>query len=117
VVSVGANFSLANPFLGAVKMSRQKQLKPKYKRTSKHNKVRKYLNMDAMLSAITQGFTSIPDPRRGRVEIPLHDALMSGFAMFSLKDPSLLAFDERRCNDGNLKSIYGRKTIRQSLYS
>ena len=24
------------------------------------------------------------------------DALMSGFAMFSLKDPSLLAFDQRR---------------------
>jgi hypothetical protein len=30
---------------------------------------------------------------------------MSGFALFSLKDPSLLAFDERR-NDENLKSIY-----------
>jgi len=31
---------------------------------------------------------------------------MSGFAMFSLKDPSLLAFDERRVTDSNLKSIY-----------
>ncbi len=34
------------------------------------------------------------------------DALMSGFAMFSLKDPSLLAFDERRGIDENLRSIY-----------
>jgi hypothetical protein len=105
-VSVGANFSLANLFSGAVKMSRQKHLKPKYKRPSK-TKVRKYLNMDAMLSALSQGFSSLPDPRRGRVEISLPDTLMSGFAMFSLKDPSLLAFDERRSNDGNLARIFG----------
>ena len=38
----------------------------------------------------------LPDPRSGEVEIPLDDALMSAFAMFSLKDPSLLAFDHRR---------------------
>ncbi len=31
---------------------------------------------------------------------------MSGFAMFSLKDLSLLAFDERRGVDQNLKDIY-----------
>jgi len=31
---------------------------------------------------------------------------MSAFAVFSLKDPSLLAFDQRR-NDENLKSVYG----------
>jgi hypothetical protein len=34
------------------------------------------------------------------------DALMSAFAMFSLKDPSLLAFDARR-NDENTKSLFG----------
>jgi len=32
---------------------------------------------------------------------------MSGFAMFSLKDPSLSAFDERRGVDLNLNTIYG----------
>jgi hypothetical protein len=33
---------------------------------------------------------------------------MSAFAMFSLKDPSLLAFEERRRQlEGNLESIYG----------
>jgi len=32
---------------------------------------------------------------------------MSGFAMFSVKDPSLLAYDERRRTDSNLRSIYG----------
>jgi len=39
------------------------------------------------------------------------DVLMSAFAMFSLKDPSLLAFDKRRCNDHNLKSIYNIQNI------
>jgi hypothetical protein len=32
--------------------------------------------------------------------------LMSGFAMFSLKDSSLLEFDKRRAKDSNLQSIY-----------
>jgi YD repeat-containing protein len=42
----------------------------------------------------------------GASEIPLVDCLMSGYAMFSLKDPSLLAFDRRRTvEDHNLKTI------------
>jgi hypothetical protein len=36
----------------------------------------------------------------------LTDALMSAFAMFSLKDPSLLAFDGRR-NDDNMRNLLG----------
>ena len=83
-----------------------KQLKPKFKVPSKL-KVRKHLKMDAMLSALYQGFSALPDHRRGKVEIPLSDALMAGLAMFLLKDPSLLAFDERRRNDGNPGRIYG----------
>ena len=51
-------------------------------------------------------FARVPDPRRPGSPIPLSDALMSAFAMFSLKDPSLLAFDERR-SDGNLKRLFG----------
>jgi hypothetical protein len=31
---------------------------------------------------------------------------MSAFAMFSLKSPSLLAFDEER-NEGNVQRVYG----------
>lgn len=40
------------------------------------------------------------------VEIPLGDALMAGLALFSLKDPSLLAFDSRREKPENLQRIY-----------
>ena len=37
--------------------------------------------------------------------MPFTDALMSAFAMFSLKSPSLLAFDKHRA-DGNLGTVY-----------
>ena len=47
----------------------------------------------------------IEDQRPMNVSIPLVDALMSGLAMFALKDPSLLAFDKRRATDGNLHQI------------
>jgi len=58
------------------------------------------------------GFAKITDHRPGKVAHTLADALMSGFAMFSLKDPSLLAFDERRyAGPHNLKTIYGIGTI------
>ena len=48
----------------------------------------------------------VPDYRHDGITISLPDALMSAFAMFSLKDPSLLAFDERR-HDRNLHNLYG----------
>jgi hypothetical protein len=38
------------------------------------------------------------------------DALMSAFAMFSLKAPSLLAFDKERA-EGNLHTIYGIERV------
>jgi hypothetical protein len=57
------------------------------------------------------GFAQVKDQRVGVVKIALADALMAGFALFSLKDPSLLAFDQRRAKDGNLKRIYGMAEI------
>src|SRR4029453_3431493 len=69
-------------------------------------KVRKHLCADALLRSIQDVFSHIPDHRKGDTEIPLGDALMSAFAMFSLKSPSLLAFDKVRAED-NLQSIYG----------
>ena len=69
---------------------------------------RKDLSADALFRALCSQFGSLPDPRSGEVEIPLADALMSAFAMFSLKDPSLLAFDHRRRDpNDNFRTIYG----------
>ncbi|MEA2078380.1 MAG: transposase [Pseudomonadota bacterium] len=69
-------------------------------------KLRKNLNADALFSLVRSGFEKIKDHRSNNTKISLSDALMSGFAMFSLKDPSLLAFEERISEDTNLKSIY-----------
>jgi hypothetical protein len=69
-------------------------------------KARKYLSADALFHLVRSGFATIPDPRGEDVDIALTDALMSAFAMFSLKAPSLLAFDKERA-EGNLHTIYG----------
>lgn len=70
--------------------------------------MRKHLNADAMFAAIRRDFAQVADPRANNRKIPLVDALMSSFAMFSLKDQSLLAFDERRCEEPeSLHGVYG----------
>jgi hypothetical protein len=66
---------------------------------------RKHLSADALVSLVRSRFENLADPRPGRPTISLADALMSAFAVFALKDPSLLAFDQRR-NDDNLHSLY-----------
>jgi hypothetical protein len=68
-------------------------------------KVRKRLSADALHKLIRHRCEQFPDRRRAGSTIPLADACMSAFAMFSLKDPSLLAFDERR-NDQNMHRLY-----------
>ena len=77
-------------------------------------RLRKYLNADALLSIIRFEFDKIPDFRKGDVNISITDALMSAFAMFSLKDSSLLEFDQRREKEAecqNLKNIFGIENI------
>jgi hypothetical protein len=69
-------------------------------------KVRKHLSADALYALVREGFGKVADHRDPKATIPLADALMSAFAMFSLKDPSLLAFQERR-SDPNLKALFG----------
>src|SRR5262249_25599242 len=63
-----------------------------------------------LLSLLRSGFADIGDPRPGDPDISLSDALMSAFAMFSLKSPSLLAFDQER-TAGNLQQVYGIKRV------
>ncbi|MCP4991604.1 MAG: transposase, partial [Colwellia sp.] len=77
-------------------------------KTPSKSKVSKHLSADALFKLLRSGFDKIPDHRSEDVKISLTDALMSGFAMFSLKDPSLLFFEKRR-RDGNhnLNTIYG----------
>ncbi|MGB3212287.1 MAG: hypothetical protein WBB19_16415 [Desulforhopalus sp.] len=75
-------------------------------------KIRKHLNADALFNTMRTGFTGIRDHRAGNVTHTLADSLMAGFAMFSIKDPSLLVFDERRYSGPhNLMTIYGMGSI------
>lgn len=88
--------------------------------------LRKQLSGRSLLKKIRKHFERIPDSRRAAsVSIPLADALMSGFAVFSLKFPSLLQFEQQaqeeqsRCDQklgkgaplvrrfSNLKTLYG----------
>jgi hypothetical protein len=78
-------------------------------------KVRKHLSADALFRLVHTGFDNIPDDRPADVDIALPDVLMSAFAMFSLKAPSLLAFDKERV-EGNLHTIYGIQRVPCDTY-
>lgn len=71
--------------------------------------VRKSLCTDTLISDIYHYFQKIPDPRKlsGAVSISFVDILMSGLAVFGLKFPSLLKYDQNRHTlDSNLLSLY-----------
>ncbi|MBU1750745.1 MAG: transposase [Chloroflexi bacterium] len=65
------------------------------------------LSADNLVQLVRRGVEQIQDHRAANVSISLADALMAAFAMFSLKDSSLLEFDDRRSRDANLQHIYG----------
>ena len=68
-------------------------------------KQRKNLNADALIGLIRSSFKNLKDHRSEKAQIPLADAFLSAFAMFSLKEPSILSF-EKRISDANLMTIY-----------
>lgn len=70
-------------------------------------KVRKHLSSDALYALLKARFATIPDHRNdAQATFALADVLQAAFALFALKDPSLLAFEERR-GDANLQAIFG----------
>ncbi len=76
---------------------------------------RKNLSMAALNARLRKRFGEALDSRDpNRLIIPLRDALTCAFAMFSLKVPSLLAFDDLRRSNScreNLKSLFGVESI------
>ena len=77
--------------------------------------IRKHLNADALFKGVYNDFSKISDFRQNDIKISIEDALMSGFAMFSLKDPSLLAFDEKRGADLRANAL-GKNVILVKLF-
>jgi hypothetical protein len=71
---------------------------------------RQQLSADALFQVVRTGFAHIPDHRCGDGDMSVTDALMSAFAMVSLKSPSLLACDKER-TEGHLETIYGIERV------
>jgi len=70
-------------------------------------KVRKKLCADGLIQIVKSSFEKIKDHRENenKIKISLSDALLSAYAMFLIKSPSLLNF-EQKVKDQNLKNIF-----------
>ena len=78
--------------------------------------LRKHLSAPGLLKAIPNQFSQISDPRPG-ANIRLTDYLMSGLAIFGLKYPSSLQFDQdKEIIKSNLHALYGNKHIPSDTY-
>jgi len=78
-------------------------------RTTALPRLRRHLHFDALILLARRAFDKLPEPRRCP-SFTLADTLMAGLALFSLKDPSLLAF-QHRALDHNLRSVFGLQAI------
>ena len=75
---------------------------------------RQHLSAHGLLSTIRQRFHAIPDSRTDASSISMTDALMLGLAVFGLKCPSLLQFDQQRRDpivEYNLQTLYGIEQV------
>jgi len=82
-------------------------------------KLRKDLCADALVGSLRGVFSKVGD-WRSRSNISICDIVMSGYAVFSLKCSSLLAF-EKTCRmpdteQGNMKSLFGVETVPSDTY-
>ena len=58
---------------------------------------RRFLSADALIGVLKTRFELVPDRRRqSSITYSLPDTLLAAFAMFSLKEPSLLAFQNQK---------------------
>ena len=65
---------------------------------------RQHLAADALLGVVRSGCANLPDYRLSDTDMSLPAALMSAFAIFSLKSPALRALDQERA-EGNWETI------------
>src|SRR6056297_2286375 len=72
---------------------------------------KRYLNADSLIASLRNRFGDVPDVRRERsCMYSMADALTAAFAMFSLKEPSLLSFEERR-DEETIDRLFGIKQV------
>jgi len=73
-----------------------------------------------LLKLVRNNCERIQDPAKRKVKFSLPDCIMSGIAMFELKYPSLLQFDQDSHTDDmlvhNLKSLFGVQQVPSDTY-
>jgi len=82
-------------------------------------KPRKDLSADALVGSIRKSFAKIKDWRL-KTKIPITDCMMSSYAVFSLKYPSLLSFEKaaklEEPASGNLHTLFGIRNVPCDTY-
>jgi hypothetical protein len=64
------------------------------------------VTLDGQTAKLRKRFEELADHRAANSSYPLNDILMSGFAMFSLKYPSLLQFENQtQVEQSNLRTL------------
>lgn len=81
--------------------------------------LKKHVSAPGLLKRVRSQFIKIPDTAGPRSKIPLVDCLMSGLAIFGLKIPSLLQFDEQSEDariKHNLQLLYNVEKVPSDTY-
>ncbi len=69
--------------------------------------MRKHLSTDALINEIYEWAKKVTDSRSEKDrKIPISDAIMSGYAIFSLKNSSLLEFQNQIRDNPNLRRVF-----------
>ena len=77
-----------------------------------YSELREVTNYDHLIGELRADFTKITDHRAPNVVHQLPDVLMSGYAIFQLKYPSLLCFEQQTSKESaNLQALLGIKKI------
>ena len=72
---------------------------------------KRYLNADALIANLKTRFGDVPDNRRqASCDYSITDTLTAALAMFSLKEPSLLSFEERG-DEESIDRLFGIKHV------
>lgn len=82
--------------------------------------LKKHVSIEGLLGKIRHKFSKIPSHVTSRAKISDIDCLMSALAMFQLKSPSLLDFDEKvhevEAIKQNLNNLYGVSNVPSNTY-
>ena len=77
-----------------------------------YKKRQEKITFGALMERGSEEFAQLPDHRRANRSYGLADVLRSACAMFSLKSPSLLSFQEQtKQEEKNLKAIYHIQSV------